>query len=253
MQKNILKMTLLLVFLFLKNAVGLEDKKADPKSVQNTPKNLPPIQLRLNQVHEELIEMLENMGKGTQYEFPKIKEILEQSEEEWLKVAHEECVALVMLISPKASIKNSPIYKNCYEAYVQQRIPDLYDFYIESKKVKRKIKKAHKHALIQNESKPLTKEPPKNEDKKSLTKPSLKDANIPNANIPKGYYLQIGAFLNAPSKGFLQTLKTFPYQMEKKDSLTHYFIGPYQTKEEALKQLENAAKNFKNKPVLVEK
>ncbi|GHR30844.1 hypothetical protein VN1251_11380 [Helicobacter pylori] len=52
MQKSILKMTLLLVFLFLRNAVGLEDKKADPKSVQNTPKNLPPIQLRLNQVHE---------------------------------------------------------------------------------------------------------------------------------------------------------------------------------------------------------
>ncbi|UOS34577.1 SPOR domain-containing protein [Helicobacter pylori] len=248
MQKNILKMTLLLVFLFLKNAVGLEDKKADLKSVQNTPKDLPPIQLRLNQVHEELIEMLENMGKGTQYEFPKIKEILEQSEEEWLKVAHEECVALVMLISPKASIKNSPIYKNCYEAYVKQRIHDLYDFYIESKKVKREIKKAHKHALIQNESKPLTKEPPKNEDKKSLTKPGLKDASI-----PKGYYLQIGAFLNAPSKDFLQTLKTFPYQIKKKDSLTHYFIGPYQTKEEALKQLENAAKNFKNKPVLVEK
>ncbi len=248
MQKNILKMTLLLVFLFLKNAVGLEDKKADPKSAQNTPKNLPPIQLRLNQVHEELIEMLDNMGKGTQYEFPKIKEILEQSEEEWLKVAHEECVALVMLISPKASIKNSPIYKNCYEAYMKQRIHDLYDFYIESKKVKRKIKKAHKHVLIQNESKPLTKEPPKSENKKSLIKPSLKDASI-----PKGYYLQIGAFLNAPSKGFLQTLKTFPYQMEKKDSLTHYFIGPYQTKEEALKQLENAAKNFKNKPVLVEK
>ncbi|UOR33977.1 SPOR domain-containing protein [Helicobacter pylori] len=248
MQKNILKMTLLLVFLFLKNAVGLENKKADPKSVQNAPKNLPPIQLRLNQVHEELIEMLENMGKGTQYEFPKIKEILEQSEEEWLKVAHEECVALVMLISPKASIKNSPIYKNCYEAYVRQRIHDLYDFYIESKKVKRKIKKDHKHALIQNESKPLTKEPPKSENKENLIKPSLKDASI-----PKGYYLQIGAFLNAPSKGFLQTLKTFPYQMEKKDSLTHYFIGPYQTKEEALKQLENAAKNFKNKPVLVEK
>ncbi len=248
MQKNILKMTLLLVFLFLKNAVGLEDEKADPKSVRNTPKNLPPIQLRLNQVHEELIEILDNMGKGTQYEFPKIKEILEQSEEEWLKVAHEECVALVMLISPKASIKNSPIYKNCYEAYVKQRIHDLYDFYVESKKVKRKIKKTHKHALIQNESKPLTKELPKNENKKSLIKPSLKDASI-----PKGYYLQIGVFLNAPSKGFLQTLKTFPYQMEKKDSLTHYFIGPYQTKEEALKQLENAAKNFKNKPVLVEK
>ncbi|GAA9953752.1 SPOR domain-containing protein [Helicobacter pylori] len=248
MQKNILKMTLLLVFLFLRSAVGLEDEKADPKSVQNTPKNLPPIQLRLNQVHEELIEMLENMGKGTQYEFPKIKEILEQSEEEWLKVAHEECVALVMLISPKASIKNSPIYKNCYEAYVQQRIHDLYDFYIESKKVKRKIKKAHKHALIQNESKPLTKEPPKDENKENLIKPSLKDASI-----PKGYYLQIGAFLNAPSKDFLQTLKTFPYQIKKKDSLTHYFIGPYQTKEEALKQLENAAKNFKNKPVLVEK
>ncbi|GAA7960505.1 hypothetical protein HpMS29_08770 [Helicobacter pylori] len=114
--------------------------------------------------------------------------------------------------------------------------------------MKRKIKKAHKHALIQNESKPLTKEPPKDENKENLIKPSLKDANI-----PKGYYLQIGAFLNAPSKGFLQTLKTFPYQMEKKDSLTHYFIGPYQTKEEALKQLENAAKNFKNKPVLVEK
>lgn len=248
MQKNILKMTLLLVFFFLRSAVGLEDKKADPKSVQNTPKNLPPIQLRLNQVHEELIEMLDNMGKGTQYEFPKIKEILEQSEEEWLKVAHEECVALVMLISPKASIKNSPIYKNCYEAYVKQRIHDLYDFYIESKKVKRKIKKAHKHALIQNESKPLTKEPPKSEDKKSLIKPGLKDASI-----PKGYYLQIGAFLNVPSKDFLQTLKTFPYQMEKKDSLTHYFIGPYQTKEEALKQLENAAKNFKNKPALVER
>ncbi|WRC27306.1 SPOR domain-containing protein [Helicobacter pylori] len=245
MQKNILKMTLLLVFLFLKNAVGLEDKKADPKSVQNTPKNLPPIQLRLNQVHEELIEMLDNMGKGTQYEFPKIKEILEQSEEEWLKVAHEECVALVMLISPKASIKNSPIYKNCYEAYVKQRI---HDFYVESKKVKRKIKKAHKHALIQNESKPLTKEPPKDENKENLIKPGLKDASI-----PKGYYLQIGAFLNAPSKDFLQTLKTFPYQIKKKDSLTHYFIGPYQTKEEALKQLENAAKNFKNKPVLVEK
>ncbi|GAA9042643.1 SPOR domain-containing protein [Helicobacter pylori] len=248
MQKNILKMTLLLVFLFLKNAVGLEDEKADSKSVQNTPKNLPPIQLRLNQVHEELIEMLENMGKGTQYEFPKIKEILEQSEEEWLKVAHEECVALVMLISPKASIKNSPIYKNCYEAYVKQRIHDLYDFYIESKKVKRKIKKAHKHVLTLNKSTPPTKELPKNENKKSLLKPSLK-----GTNIPKGYYLQIGAFLNAPSKGFLQTLKTFPYQMEKKDSLTHYFIGPYQTKEEALKQLENAAKNFKNKPVLVEK
>ncbi len=248
MQKNILKMTLLLVFLFLKNAVGLEDEKADPKSVQNTPKNLPPIQLRLNQVHEELIEMLENMGKGTQYEFPKIKEILEQSEEEWLKVAHEECVALVMLISPKASIKNSPIYKNCYEAYVKQRIHDLYDFYIESKKVKRKIKKTHKHALIQNESKPLAKESPKDENKKNLIKPSLKDTSI-----PKGYYLQIGVFLNTPSKDFLQTLKTFPYQMEKKDSLTHYFIGPYQTKEEALKQLENAAKNFKNKPVLVEK
>ncbi|GAA6862235.1 SPOR domain-containing protein [Helicobacter pylori] len=248
MQKNILKMTLLLVFLFLRNAVGLEDKKENPKSVQNTPKDLPPIQLRLNQVHEELIEMLENMGKGTQYEFPKIKEILEQSEEEWLKVAHEECVVLVMLISPKASIKNSPIYKNCYEAYVKQRIHDLYDFYIESKKVKRKIKKVHKHAVIQNESKPLTKESPKSENKKSLIKPGLKDASI-----PKGYYLQIGAFLNAPSKGFLQTLKTFPYQMEKKDSLTHYFIGPYQTKEEALKQLENTAKNFKNKPVLVEK
>ncbi|MCK0499710.1 SPOR domain-containing protein [Helicobacter pylori] len=237
MHKNILKMTLLLVFLFLRSAVGLEDKKADPKSVQNTPKNLPSIQLRLNQVHEELIEMLENMGKGTQYEFPKIKEILEQSEEEWLKVAHEECVALVMLISPKASIKNSPIYKNCYEAYVQQRIHDLYDFYVESKKVKRKIKKAHKHALIQNESKPLTKEPPKDKD----------------ASIPKGYYLQIGVFSNTPSKDFLQTLKTFPYQMEKKDSLAHYLIGPYKTKEEALKQLENAAKNFKNKPVLVEK
>ncbi|GAA7116168.1 SPOR domain-containing protein [Helicobacter pylori] len=189
MQKNILKMTLLLVFLFLKNAVGLEDKKADSKSVQNTPKNLPSIQLRLNQVHEELIEMLENMEKGTQYEFPKIKEILEQSEEEWLKVAHEECVALVMLISPKASIKNSPIYKNCYEAYVKQRIHDLYDFYIESKKVKRKIKKAHKHALIQNESKPLTKEPPKSENKENLIKPSLKDASI-----PKGYYLQLGLF-----------------------------------------------------------
>ncbi len=248
MQKNILKMTLLLVFLFLRSAVGLEDEKADPKSAQNTPKNLPPIQLRLNQVHEELIEMLDNMGKGTQYEFPKIKGILEQSEEEWLKVAHEECVALVMLISPKASIKNSPIYKNCYEAYVKQRIHDLYDFYVESKKVKRKIKKSHKHVLIQNESKHLTKEPPKSENKKSLIKPGLKDASI-----PKGYYLQIGAFSNAPSKDFLQTLKTFPYQMEKKDSLTHYFIGPYKTKEEALKQLENAAKNFKNKPVLVEK
>ncbi len=247
MQKNILKMTLLLVFLFLRNAVGLENKKADPKSVQNTPKNLPPIQLRLNQVHEELIEMLENMEKGTQYEFPKIKEILERSEEEWLKVAHEECVALVMLISPKASIENSPIYENCYEAYVKQRIHDLYDFYIESKKVKRKIKKAHKHVLALNESKPPTKESPKNENKKSLVKPSLKDA------IPKGYYLQIGVFLNTPSKDFLQTLKTFPYQIKKKDSLTHYFIGPYKTKEEALKQLENAAKNFKNKPVLVEK
>ncbi|GAA8273811.1 SPOR domain-containing protein [Helicobacter pylori] len=248
MQKNILKMTLLLVFLFLRNAVGLEDKKENPKSVQNTPKNLPPIQLRLDQAYEDLIKMLDNMGKNTQYEFPKIKEILEQSEEEWLKVAHEECVALVMLISPKASIENSPIYKNCYEAYVKQRIHDLYDFYIESKKVKRKIKKAHEHALTLNKSTPLTKELSKNENKKSLLKPSLKDANI-----PKGYYLQIGAFLNAPSKDFLQTLKTFPYQMEKKDSLTHYFIGPYKTKEEALKQLGNALKSFKNKPVLVEK
>lgn len=248
MQKNILKMTLLLVFLFLRNAVGLEDKKADLKSVQNTPKDLPPIQLRLDQAHEDLIKMLDNMGKSTQYEFPKIKEILEQSEEEWLKVAHEECVALVMLISHKASIENSPIYENCYEAYVKQRIHDLYDFYIESKKVKRKIKKAHKHALALNESKPPTKEPPKNENKKGLVKPSLKDASV-----PKGYYLQVGAFLNAPSKDFLQTLKTFPYQIKKKDSLTHYFIGPYQTKEEALKQLENAAKSFKNKPVLVEK
>lgn len=213
MQKNILKMTLLLVFLFLRNAVGLEDKKAttQPESVQNTPKDLPPIQLRLNQVHEELIEMLENMGKGTQYEFPKIKEILEQSEEEWLKVAHEECVALVMLISPKASIENSPIYKNCYEAYVKQRIHDLYDFYIESKKVKRKIKKAHKQETAINQSQPLTKESPKNENKKNLVKPNLKDASI-----PKGYYLQIGAFLNAPSKDFLQTLKTFPYQIKKK-------------------------------------
>ncbi|WP_120909192.1 SPOR domain-containing protein [Helicobacter pylori] len=248
MQKSILKMTLLLVFLFLRNAVGLEDKKAttQPESVQNTPKDLPPIQLRLNQVHEELIEMLENMGKGTQYEFPKIKEILEQSEEEWLKVAHEECVALVMLISPKAPIENSPIYRNCYEAYVKQRIHDLYDFYIESKKVKRKIKKAHKQEIAINQSQPLIKEPPKNE--KSLVKPSLKDASI-----PKGYYLQIGAFLNAPSKDFLQTLKTFPYQIKKKDSLTHYLIGPYKTKEEALKQLENATKSFKNKPALVEK
>ncbi|EPZ96193.1 SPOR domain-containing protein [Helicobacter pylori] len=251
MQKSILKITLLLVFLFLRNAVGLEDKKADKadlKSVQNTPKNLPPIQLRLNQVHEELIEMLDNMEKGTPYEFPKVKEILEQSEEEWLKVAHEECVALVMLISPKASIENSPIYENCYEAYVKQRIHDLYDFYIESKKVKRKIKKTHKQTLALNESKPLTKELPKNENQKSLIKPSLKDASI-----PKGYYLQVGAFLNAPSKDFLQTLKTFPHQIKKKDSLTHYFIGPYKTKEEALKQLENALKSFKNKPVLVEK
>ncbi len=248
MQKSILKTTLLLAFLFLRNAVGLEDKKADLKSVQNTPKNLHPIQLRLNQVHEELIEMLENMEKGTPYEFPKVKEILERSEEEWLKVAHEECVALVMLISPKASIENSPIYKNCYEAYVKQRIQDLYDFYIESKRVKRKIKKALKHGVIQKESKPLIKELPKDEDKENLIKPSLKDASI-----PKGYYLQVGAFLNAPSKDFLQTLKTFPYQMEKKDSLTHYFIGPYKTKEEALKQLENAIKNFKNKPMVVEK
>ncbi len=248
MQKSILKMTLLLAFLFLRIAVGSEDNKADLKSVQNTPKNLHPIQLRLDQTHDDLIKMLENMGKSTQYEFPKIKEILEQSEEEWLKVAHEECVALVMLISPKASIENSPIYKNCYEAYVKQRIHDLYDFYIESKRVKRKIKKALKHGAIQNESKSLAKEPPKIEDKKSLIKPSLKDAII-----PKGYYLQVGAFLNAPSKDFLQTLKTLPYQMEKKDSLTHYFIGPYKTKEEALKQLENAAKSFKNKPMLVEK
>ncbi|GAA7445242.1 SPOR domain-containing protein [Helicobacter pylori] len=248
MQKSILKMTLLLVFLFLRNAVGLEDKKADPKSVPNTPKNLPPIQLRLDQAYDDPIKILDNMGKSTQYEFPKIKEILEQSEEEWLKVAHEECVALVMLISPKASIENSPIYQNCYEAYVKQRIHDLYDFYIESKKVKRKIKKAHQHALALNESKPLTKELPKNENKKGLIKPSLKDASM-----PKGYYLQMGAFLNAPSKDFLQTLKTFPYQMEKKESLTHYFIGPYKTKEEALKQLEKAVKSFKNKPVLVEK
>ncbi|MCQ2846186.1 SPOR domain-containing protein [Helicobacter pylori] len=248
MQKSILKITLLLVFLFLRNAVGLEDKKADLKSVQNTPKNLPPIQLRLDQAYEDLIKMLDNMGKSTQYEFPKIKEILEQSEEEWLKVAHEECVALVMLISPKASIENSPIYRNCYEAYVKQRIHDLYDFYIEGKKVKRKIKKAHKQEAAIKQSQPLKKESPKNENKKSLTKPSLKDAGI-----PKGYYLQIGAFLNAPSKDFLQTLKTFPYQIKKKDSLTHYFIGPYKTKEEALKQLENATKSFKNKPVLVEK
>ncbi|WP_033765245.1 SPOR domain-containing protein [Helicobacter pylori] len=250
MQKSILKMTLLLVFLFLRNAVGLEDKKAttQPESVQNTPKDLPPIQLRLNQVHEELIEMLENMGKGTQYEFPKIKEILEQSEEEWLKVAHEECIALVMLVSPKASIEHSPIYKNCYEAYVKQRIHDLYDFYIESKKVKRKIKKARKQEVAINQSQSAKKEPPKNERQKNLTKPSLKDASI-----PKGYYLQVGAFLNVPSKDFLQTLKNFPYKTEKKDSLTHYFIGPYKIKEEALKQLENAAKSFKNKPVLVEK
>ncbi len=248
MQKSILKITLLLVFLFLRNAVGLEDKKVAPKSVQNTPKNLPPIQLRLDQAYEDLIKMLDNMGKSTQYEFPKIKEILEQSEEEWLGVAHEECVALVMLISPKASIENSPIYKNCYEAYVKQRIHDLYDFYIEGKKVKRKIKKAHEHEMALNKSQPLKKEPPKSENKKSLTKPSLKDAKI-----PKGYYLQIGAFLNAPSKDFLQTLKNFPHQMEEKDSLTHYLIGPYKTKEEALKQLENAAKSFKNKPALVEK
>ncbi|MGL2848209.1 SPOR domain-containing protein [Helicobacter pylori] len=248
MQKSILKMTLLLVFLFLRNAVGLEDKKADLKSVQNTPKNLPPIQLRLDQAYEDLIKMLDNMGKSTQYEFPKIKEILEQSEEEWLKVAHEECVALVMLISPKASIENSPIYRNCYEAYVKQRIHDLYDFYIEGKKVKRKIKKSHEHEMALNKSQPLKKEPLKNEHQENLRKPNLKDAGI-----PKGYYLQIGAFLNAPSKDFLQTLKTFPYQIKKKDSLTHYFIGPYKTKEEALKQLENATKNFKNKPVLVEK
>ncbi|WP_120840944.1 SPOR domain-containing protein [Helicobacter pylori] len=250
MQKNILKMTLLLVFLFLRNAVGLEYKKAttQPESVQNTPKNLPPIQLRLDQAHEDLIKMLDNMGKSTQYEFPKIKEILEQSEEEWLKVAHEECVALVMLISPKASIENSPIYRNCYEAYVKQRIHDLYDFYIESKKVKRKIKKAHKQETAINQSQPLTKEPSKNEHQENLRKLNLKDASV-----PKGYYLQIGAFLNAPSKDFLQTLKTFPYQIKKKDSLTHYLIGPYKTKEEALKQLENATKSFKNKPALVEK
>ena len=89
--KKYIKNDAVVGFPFLRNAVGLEDKKAttQPESVQNTPKDLPPIQLRLNQVHEELIEMLENMGKGTQYEFPKIKEILEQSEEEWLKVAHE--------------------------------------------------------------------------------------------------------------------------------------------------------------------
>ncbi|WP_121075593.1 SPOR domain-containing protein [Helicobacter pylori] len=247
MQKSIFKITLLLVFLFLRNAVGLDDKKAAPKSVQNTPKNLPPIQLRLDQAYEDLIKMLDNMGKSTQYEFPKIKEILEQSEEEWLGVAHEECVALVMLISPKASIENSPIYRNCYEAYVKQRIHDLYDFYIESKKVKRKIKKAHKQEVAIKQSQSLKKEPPKNEHQENL-RPNLKDASI-----PKGYYLQIGAFLNAPSKDFLQTLKTFPYQIKKKDSLTHYLIGPYKTKEEALKQLENAIKSFKNKPVLVEK
>ncbi len=156
------------------------------------------------------------MGKSTRYEFPKIKEILEQSEEEWLKVAHEECIALVMLISPKATIENSPIYKNCYEAYVKQRIHDLYDFCIEGKKVKRKIKKAHKHEVALNQSQPL-KEPPKNEHQE---KPSLKDASI-----PKGYYLQVEAFLNTPSKDFLQTLKNFPYQIEKKDSLMHYFLA----------------------------
>ncbi len=105
---------------------------------------------------------------------------------------------------------------------MKQRIHDLYDFYIESKKVKRKIKKAHKHEIALNQSQ-LLKEPPKNEHQENLTKPSLKDASI-----PKGYYLQVGAFLNAPSKDFLQTLKNFPYQIEKKDSLMHYFIGPLQ-------------------------
>ncbi|MCQ2778167.1 SPOR domain-containing protein, partial [Helicobacter pylori] len=91
----------------------------------------------------------------------------------------------------------------------------------------------HKQTLALNESKPLTKELSKNENQKSLIKPSLKDASI-----PKGYYLQVGAFLNAPSKDFLQTLKTFPHQIKKKDSLTHYFIGPFKTKKKTLKQLE---------------
>lgn len=41
MQKNILKMTLLLVFLFLKNAVGLEDKKRILKAFKIRPKIYP--------------------------------------------------------------------------------------------------------------------------------------------------------------------------------------------------------------------
>ncbi|OOC20431.1 sporulation protein, partial [Helicobacter pylori] len=83
--------------------------------------------------------------------------------------------------------------------------------YKESKKGQTKIKKAHQQETASNQSQPVKKEPPQSENKKILVKQSLKDQSI-----PKGHYLQIGAFLNAPSKDILQTLKNFSHHMEKK-------------------------------------
>nr|WP_041594958.1 SPOR domain-containing protein [Helicobacter cetorum] len=240
------KMVLFISLSLSLNAFGLDCKKSanNPKCVQNAPKT--PVTSTLKETHEGIIEILDSMGKSTQYEPLKIKEILKRSEQEWLDIVNQECVALNMLVSPKTSIENSPVYKSCYEAYAKQRIHDLNDFYQESKKVKKKIKQVNEREARLNLSKKSKKE-------FLADATNLKETPRMDSVMAKGYYLQVGAFSNAPNKDFLQALKAFSYQVETKDALTRYFIGPYKTQEEALQQLSNVAKNFNNKPLLVER
>ncbi len=258
-------MALLFVFLSL-SAFGLDCKKAKNHhkcaQQENIHKGVETLKSELNEIHKNLISLLESMDNATPYNPLKVKEILKQTEQEWLKNADRECVALNMLVSPETPIDESMVYSGCYEAYARQRLQDLNDFYEEAKRTNKKIKQIHKMQKVQTKSSKSkikkdktrpNKETPKSSanstDKQEVVKPSLENAN----NIlNKGYYLQVGAFMNTPNKDFLQILKGFTHKIEQKNMLMRYLVGPYRSKEEALEHVDEVARGFGNKPILVE-
>ncbi len=291
-EKTLIKRAVLLVTLLVLNASALDCNKPKnqllPKCAHQDNKEDNRIELLLDETHKNLIDELASMHDFDKYKPQEIKRMLEQSQKEWVKFTNQECMALNMLVSPNITYKESPIYHTCYENYAQQRIQTLNDFYQESKRTKKamlqeeksqqnsKNEKISKKSSSKNkhDEKKLELQPNKKESKQEQQEikissqksapPKPTQALLPQTPPPNNqmkqvsldsaskYYLQVGAFMNTPNKAFLQTLKTFSYKLEKRDVLTHYLIGPYKSKEEALEHINYIAKKFENAPIVVE-
>jgi len=209
----------IIIFRLLDNESKIDDSLAENKETIPQDKQLGDnIEQQYQKIVNEKLKSIEALNKKTEEEKKEISEAMDLT-----NIQKEEKKVVVPEASPKDIQKAQELKKDIFN--------------VEEEKVEKP-----KPVVVKTTPKPTPKPVVKQEVKKPVTNTGFKSAST---SKPSGTFIQVGAFSKSIDKEYMDSLRNsrLNYQLYKVDvkgtTFTKVLVGPYNTRNDALKNINS--------------